>query len=184
MRWDDLFRDLEAQLAEAEAADLAAEVADRTRREAAQLHLVDRLLPVVGGSLRLQVCGVGDVSGELQHVGQEMLLLREPAGRQVLVPTAAILSVRGVSARSAVPGAQGRIFERLRLSSAVRAVARDRAEVRIILRDGASLSGTVDRVGTDFLELAEHPVGEGRRPDAVIGVRVVPLSALGAIVSA
>jgi len=183
VRWAELFRDLEAQLERAEADELAAEVADRTRREAARLRLVDRLLPALDRTIRLHVAGLGDVTGRVHLVAAEALLLTEPAGRQVLVPLDAILSLAGLTARSAAPGGQGEVFARLRLTSALRGLARDRANVRVVLRDAATLFGTIDRVGDDFLELAQHPTGEPRRRPDVSGVAVVPLRAIGAIVS-
>ncbi len=44
VRWDDLFDDLEGQAEHARRQDLAAEVADRTRREQATVTLADRVL--------------------------------------------------------------------------------------------------------------------------------------------
>ena len=80
MRWDELFADLEGQLAAAEGGELAAEVADRTRYEAAQLSLLDRLAPAAGHDVRLHVMGVGQVGGRLDQVGAEWLLVSEAAG--------------------------------------------------------------------------------------------------------
>ena len=54
VRWDELFRDLEGQVAAVEAADLAAEVADRTRRESALLTLADRARGSVGARVTAQ----------------------------------------------------------------------------------------------------------------------------------
>ena len=51
MRWDALFADLEARAHGEHAAELVAEVADRTRIETASLHLVDRLRPAQGHRL-------------------------------------------------------------------------------------------------------------------------------------
>ena len=51
------------------AAELDAEVADRTRREAAQLALVDRARAAVGHPVTLRVLGAGPVDGLLADVG-------------------------------------------------------------------------------------------------------------------
>lgn len=181
MRWEDLFRDLEAQLEAAEAAEVAAEVSDRTRREAARLRLVDRLRPAAGHEVRLQVQGGGQVSGRLEQVGAQWVLVAEVAGRQALVPLTSVLAVAGLGVLSSPPDQEERVFDRLGLGSALRAIARDRRPVTLGLVDGSSLTGTVDRVGADFLELAEHSTGEPRRRGEVSGVRVVPFGAIGTL---
>lgn len=181
MRWDDLFADLEAQLVAAEAADLAAEVADRSRREVALLTFVDRARAAGGATVRLRVAGVGVVDGVLAEVGQEWLLLAEPTGRQSLVPMAAVLSVSGLGLRSAAPGSGGRVFERLGLASALRAIARDRSPLTVWLGDGSAVSGTIDRVGADFMELRVHAAGEVAPRGEPLGVRTVPLAAVAVV---
>lgn len=181
MRWEDLFRDLEAQLEAAEQAELAAEVADRTRAEAARLRMADRLAPAAGHGVRLHVRGAGQVSGRLVSVGSEWLLLDE-SGRQVLVPLRAVLAAGGLGRLSRDPEAPvGRVAARLGLSSALRGVARDRLPVSVWLLDGAVLTGTLDRVGVDFLEIAEHSSGEPRRSAELTAVRTVPFEAIAAV---
>lgn len=181
MRWDDLFRDLEAQLEAAEAAELAGEVADRTRREVAALRLVDRLEPGVGHPVRLQVAGCGQVAGTLVDVRPQWLLVDEAPGREALVRLDAVLGVSGLGARSSAPGRDGTVAARLGLAYALRGIARDRLPVTLWLADGSIVAGTLDRVGEDFVELAEHAVGEPRRPAGVAGVRAVPFAALAVV---
>ena len=77
MRWDELFADLAAQLDDAAAAELAGEVADRTRREIATLTLVDRARAAVGHPVRVQLLGPEVVSGLLLEVGAQWVLLRD-----------------------------------------------------------------------------------------------------------
>jgi hypothetical protein len=181
MRWDELFDDLEAQFDEAATAELATEVTDRSRRELAVLRLVDRLRPVLGQSITVRVLGAGVVEGQLTALGPDWLLLAEVGGRECLVSTTATVSIGGLAAQTAVPHSEGEVAARLTLAFALRGIVRDRSAVALSLIDGSTVAGTIDRVGADFLELAEHPAGEPRRRDAVRAVRSYPLAAIALV---
>jgi hypothetical protein len=181
VRWDELFRDLEAQLQAAQASELAGEVADRTRREVAALSLVDRARGAVGHPVRVQLLGVGSLAGMLLEVGSEWLLLRDAADRDVLVAWHAIVAVTGLGVSSGAPGEGGEVFSRLGLGSALRGVSRDRAQVAVGLVDGSTVPGTLDRIGKDFVELSEHPVGEARRPAQVSAVRTIAFTGIATV---
>lgn len=179
MRWDDLFADLEGQLAQAEAAELAGEVADRTRREEALLRITDRLTPVVGAELTLECWGAGPVSGTLSDVGPDWLLLAERGRREVLVAQQAVLSVVGATSHSEPTVSQ--VWRALDLLWALRGLARSRTAVQVVLRDGTSRTGTLDRVGADYAELADHPAGEQRRGAVVRQVVLLPTTAISVV---
>ena len=181
MRWDNLFDDLESQLEQLEDAELAGEVAERARIEISKFRLVDRLRPAFGHPVSVTVPGSAAISGTVTGVGGSWLLLAEARGPEVLVPLAAITSIAGLGSITAVSGSEGKLAERLTLAHALRGIARDRSGVGVGLLDGGLLSGTIDRVGADFFELAEHAVDEARRRSNVMGVRTVPTAAVALI---
>lgn len=178
MRWRALFEDLEAQLAAARAGELDQEVRDRTRRELALVRAADRLAPAVGHQIQVQVLGHGALQGRLLDVGPDWVLLDEAGRSELLLPWEAVLGVTGLGASTRAPGSEGTVEAALGLQWALRGLARSRAAVQVGLRDGSMAAGTLDRVGTDHLELAEHPQGEARRAGQVQAVRLLPLHAL------
>lgn len=158
MRWERLFEDLEAQLAEAEVDELRAEVADRTRREIAELRLSDRLRATHGQQIVVRVSGVGPVTGTLRSSGPDWALLAEPLGVEALVPLAAVVQVVGIGTRATPPGVAGQVARRLGLGYALRGLARDRADVVVAMTDGGTLTGMIDRVGADHIDVTERGV--------------------------
>jgi hypothetical protein len=179
VRWDELFQDLEAQLEAAEQAGLAGEIADRTRRESASVTLVARLRAHVGCRLALTVQGVEQpLHTDIVEVAAEWLLVREHGGRLSLIPTAALLGVTGLGGRSVGQLSVPTVTARLGLAHALRGLSRDRAALSVVLVDGSRLTGTLDTVGSDFVDLAEHPLDQPRRGRDIRAVRCLPMSAL------
>lgn len=190
MRWDRLFEDLEAQLSADEARELTAEVADRTRRERAQLGLHDRFTAVLDGPvIELRVAGVGVVRGVVTGAGPEWVLLDQradltltvvrdgPPDRPVLVAVSAIRTVTGLA--GARPS--GAVARGLGLGAALRALSRDRAVVDVADVDGTLVTGTIDAVGLDVVEVAEHAADLPRRSENVLRVCAVPFAALAVV---
>lgn len=179
MRWDELFDDLEARLVEESRRELDAEVADRTRRERALLGLQDRLTACQGGDVvSVRVAGAGTVVGQVTGVGADWVLLAERQQHPVLIAFAAIRAITGASARSEQVGAVAKAFG---LGSALRAVSRDRAVVEVVDLEGVIVTGTIDVVGRDLVDLAEHPSDLPRRPQHVVAIRSVPFAAMAVV---
>lgn len=177
MRWDRLFDDLEAQLELEESRELDAEVADRTRRERAQLDLQSRLLANQGASVGARL-GSGVLTGTVVDVGPDWLMLEMRPEWPVLVSLAALRSVTGLA-----PGAiaTSTVARRFALGSALRAVSRDRATVALTDIDARITVGTIDVVGADHLEIAEHASDELRRSSNVVARHLVPFSAIESV---
>ncbi|MGJ7440308.1 hypothetical protein [Aquipuribacter sp. MA13-13] len=172
MRWDDLFADLEAQLAGQQREALDAEVAERVRIERSAVTLVDRMRAHVGASLTLDV-GPVVVRGRLQDVGADFVLVDDEGGGHSVVPVASLVSVSGLG--RAVAPAPGAVLRRLGLASALRGLVRDRAEVRLVT-DRAELRGTPASVAADHLDLV--PLRAGEQDRAPVVPVAVPLAAL------
>jgi hypothetical protein len=179
MRWEDLFADLEAQAEALQAAERDAEVAELTRLEASRLDLASRLRPAVGTPIRVRCLGATLLSGRLSAVGTGWLLLDEGAGREALLAAAAVTSVSGLGRLS---GPSGSVLDAgLGIGRVLRGVARDRSVLRICLTDSTVLDGTLDRVGSDFVEFAVHAAGEPRRREEVREVLALPFGALAVL---
>lgn len=171
MRWDQLFADLEAQLSAARADEVRAELGELVRAERATVRVADRLRATRGRRVRVHV---GDLAGERDVVvegdvidlGADWLLLLETGGRQALVPATAVEVVEGLAAH--ISPATGEVDRRLGLGTVLRALARDRAEVRLQTA-GRTVVGRIDRVGADHVDLTAGRQGP---------VWTVPLTAL------
>lgn len=172
MRWDALFDDLEAQLEGEQRTALDAEVAERVRIERGSVTLVDRLRAHVGTSLVLDT-GPAVVRGALRDVGADFVLVGDEGGGYSVVPTAALVGVVGLG--RAVAPSPGAVLRRLGLTSALRGLARDRVEVRVVT-DRSEVRGTPASVGADHLDLVTLLAGE--RDAGPASVRTVPLSAV------
>jgi hypothetical protein len=181
MRWDALFADLSAQAEALERADRDVEIADRTRIEIAAVPLRDRLAAAAGQPVRLRCAAGVAVTGRLAQVGPDWALVDEGGGREALVRLAAVLAVGGVSRRAVDAAPAGSVASRLGVRHVLRGIARDRSAVLVALADGTSVTGTIDRVGADFLELAVHPAGESRRRGDVVDVSVVAVGAVSTV---
>jgi len=194
VRWDDLFDDLEGQLEHelnAEETDLRAE---EERLRLGRLSLRNRLasLAQARGS-RAAVLRVVLSSGETITVrpttfGRDWLaadpaadlLDGASAGAQCVLPLAAIAGV--VLHPDQVAGSLGaesesaaRLVDRIGLPFVLRDLCRRRRSV--VLRTPAGLlTGTIDRVGRDHLDLAMHAPGTSRRAPEVQQYRIVPLA--------
>ena len=182
MHWDELFADLEAQFDELGSAELEADVAERTRVEQSRIRLVDRLRASAGGTVAVSVSGSNEpVTGRIDRVGADWLLLRSGSGAETVVCLPAVTAVTGeVSARAADPGVAPTLV-RLGLGHILRGISRDRTRVALTVRSGDVLAGTVERVGIDHLDLAELEHGVTRRRSGRRKVRAIPFHAVAIV---
>ena len=182
MRWQQLFADLTAQFDEAEAAAELAESASRARAELGAVSLAGRFAGSAGAEVRLRCRGAGHLAGVLVDIGPDWLLLVDERGVESVVATRSVTSVTGLGRRTGSEEEDdGRPRVQFDLRLVLRATARDRSAVTLTTDDGAVVTGTIDRVGADFVELAEHPAGEPRRAAAVRGVHAMALAAVAVV---
>lgn len=178
MRWDRLFDDLAAQLTRDENRELESEVADRTRRERAMLDVHTRMLANVDAArVGLRLPG-RLITGRLVDVGPDWALVETAPERPCLVAVAAVRGITGLGPGARTPSV---VAKRFGLGAALRAVSRDRAVVELADVDGRTVTGTIDVVGADHLELAEHAADEPRRAANVTGRVLVPFWSLGSV---
>jgi hypothetical protein len=178
MRWSALFDDLEAQVRLLDDVSRAGEVAELARAEAAQLCFADRVRATTG-PIRVHRRDGSFLRGTVVSSGPDWLLLRDEPGDEELVLAGGLSGASGLgrSARAAT----GVVARRLSALRVLRALAQDRATVVVTLVDGSALTGTIDRVGADFLEIAVHAADAIRRRDEVTDSTALLLSAVSSV---
>lgn len=190
MRWDHLFDDLAGQLEH----ELAAEEADLEREEErlrlGRLPLRERLatLRAAGAelariayrdrhhdahALRLVTVGRDWMAGDLERDGVAI--------EQAIVPFWAVDALHLTVEQAERSLEQSREPSELAARLGIAFLLRDlcRRRVPVTVHTGvAVISGTIDRVGRDHLDLAAHDRDQPRRTATVQGVRVVPFDQL------
>jgi hypothetical protein len=191
VRWDNLFDDLEGQLEQelnAESGDLRAE---EERLRLGRLSLRARLAGLANGrcSGGVAIVTVVLLSGESISLrpttfGRDWLAAdlvgSSPAHAQCVLPLHAIAAVvlepsQVDRSLAAEPQATARILERIGLPFVLRDLCRRRKSLQVHTANGV-LTGTIDRVGRDHVDLAVHAPGTLRRSSDVRQYRIVPLS--------
>jgi hypothetical protein len=177
LRWDRLFDDLEALSAGERGRQRASEVADRTRRERALLGLQARLLAHLGSDGVAFRLPAGDISGRLADVGPDWALLEVP-GHSVVVALAAVRGVTGLASGACRPSVVARSIT---IGAVLRGTSRDRSRVEVVDVDGTALTGTIESVGSDHLEIVLHAADVPRRQQHLAGRVLVPLWSLATV---
>lgn len=181
MRWDALFNDMESQFAESERLSLDAEISERARIEVVAAGFADRLRGALGCRLSIHLASGDAFHGALSYAGADALVLDEEA-HQVLIPYAAV--VRYVGLGRSFRAEASHVRRALGLAHSLRALARDRADLTVVLggaAGGMRMEGVIDRVGQDYVDLAVVTPGEARRNHHVSHVSTIPFTALLAI---
>jgi hypothetical protein len=192
MRWDNLFDDLESQLEQellSEDVDLRAE---EERLRLGRMSMRDRLLSLHASASGTEYSIRVDVAGSLLRVGPSSFGKDWMAARvtdetspraQIILPLRAISGIvlsrsHSRSSLAATPAeGESALSSRLGLAFVLRDLCRRRCELDLVLPSG-SVHGTIDRVGRDHCDLAEHEAGTPRRESSVVQHRIVPIDQL------
>ena len=111
----------------------------------------------------------------------EFLVLRADDGTEHLVRYGPAVSVAMPAEPAALRPAPAAATRRYHLGLALRELARRREPVRVELVDTTRCDGTIEAVGSDYFEVAEHDLAEARRRVAVRARRFVGFAAVVAV---
>jgi hypothetical protein len=174
--FDELEAEFEAGLRrEAEQESVAA-----VRAEVGATVLWEQLARRVGAEAAV-LAGARAFRGTVVASYPEFLVLRAADGTEHLIRHAPAVSVALPAEPPTLRPAPAAAARRYQLALALRELARRREPVRVELVDGTSCDGTIESVGSDYLEVAEHDLGEARRRSAVRARRFVGFAAVAAV---
>lgn len=188
MRWDNLFDDLEGQLENELNAEDVELRAEEERLRLGRLALRQRLTAVTGGApapgaLRVVLADGETITLRPTTFGRDWLaadlLDAEADTPQCILPFAAIAAVilapdqvsKSLAEQTESPV---RLVDRIGLPFVLRDLCRRRKSLQ--LRTGVgTVTGTIDRVGRDHVDVAVHAAGTFRRAREVQQYRIIPL---------
>lgn len=169
MRWEQLFDDLERQLAVEQQRDRLAEVPELIRADWARSELVSRVRVLRGRPVRM-TCVDTDVEGTLGRVSREWLSVDTgPATGTVVVRFDAVELFHELPPRHEDP--DDGVLDHLGFGHALRGVAAQRGSVAVTTTRGTRVAGRIVAVGADYVDVRE---ASGRR-------LVVPFGQIGLV---
>src|SRR5699024_5759577 len=109
-----------------------------------------------------------------------LLSVDDGARREVVVPLGAILAAVGMG-RRAVSRPPSSVASRLGLGHVLRGMSRDRSIVQVALVDGHVVTGMIDGVGADHLDVTPQMAGEPPVGGLTAGAVLVPFRAMATV---
>lgn len=178
MDWDRLFEGLEAQLAAADEAEQSMRAQEEERLRQSRLALQERLVALVSERAGVQVeTAAGVLSGDAIAAGQDWIAVAAP-GALSLVPFVSVRAIRvsDQDARRAVLSVpETTQHPRMGFGYVCRDLARRGVSVQLAVgAEDAIRSGTIDRAGSDHLDLAVHDPDAVRSAASVGSVQIIP----------
>ena len=133
------------------------------------------------GSETVVVAGARAFRGIVVASYPEFLVLRAADGVEHLIRYGAAISIALPAEPPPLRPTPAASPRRYQFGLALRELARRREPIRVLLADGTSCDGTIEAVGSDYLEIAEHDLGEARRRGAVRARRFIGFAAVVAV---
>ena len=189
VHWDRLFADLEDQFASQREAEHAALDSEAERLRVSQVTLLERVtnLATRGREVSLTFADGLTTIATVDAYGADWVgfLIRGGGAVSVISPVAAIATIGMPDALArqtiARPPRPSGIAARTTFGYVLRDLARRRIPVTVDLTSGRALTGTLDRAGTDHVDVAEHDAGAARRAATVTRTTLVAFAAIARV---
>jgi hypothetical protein len=175
-----VFEELEAEFEAGLRREAEQESVAAVRAELGTTVLWEQLARRVGSEAAV-LAGARRLRGIVVAGYPEFLVLRATDGTEHLVRHGPAVTVALPAEPPALRPTPPAATRRYQFALALRELARRREPVRVSLVDGTGCDGTIEAVGSDYLELAEHDLGEARRRAAVRARRFIGFAAVVAV---
>jgi hypothetical protein len=175
-----LFEELEAEFDAGLRREAEQEAMAAVRAELGETLLWEQLARRIGSPTVVRA-GNRSFRGTAVASYPEFLALRAADGAEHLIRYGPAVSFALPAEPPQLRPTPAAATRRYRFTLALRELARRREPVRIELADATTVDGTIEAVGSDYLEVAEHDPGEARRRAAVRARRFVDVAAVVAV---